>query len=463
MIFSSSKQFKYYFNICQMASVVQQPADKSTIERAVSALLKYKSKQSSKLQLFSNDHDYVYLNLTLKKIPSKSRTKPFRISLPHPLLDLSSQICLIIDDRAQSPTPISEDIKKLVKSQNIPISKVLKISKLKTNYKPFEAKRKLCDSYDLFLVDKRIVHLLPKLIGKEFFKKKKLPLGVDLSKKNLKFQVERVLGSALLYMRTGTCCVVKVGKVSMEKDEVVDNVFDAIVGAIEKVPKKWNGVRSLHLKFYDSVALPIYQALPDLKLKIDGAKSEKGAGLVKLSDNAAESKEMIGIKDGNSGKKKKKTGRIHELQYMDVGDVMERADDKDDRNEKEPVGSEDNDEFAGQKKEGILMNESDADGNEETNVIEDDDLTIRENMGNKRNKRETLKRGVLDELNGKMRAKKKAKAEKVEVRKSKEDRLTGLEKSGGNKGKKNMEHYGKTSGRIAKVKDVKPKKGASAE
>ncbi|XP_073065294.1 uncharacterized protein [Primulina eburnea] len=148
-------------------------------------------------------------------------------------------------------------------------------------------------------------------------------------------------------MRTGTCCVVKVGKVSMEKDEVVDNVFDAIVGAIEKVPKKWNGVRSLHLKFYDSVALPIYQALPDLKLKIDGAKSEKGAGLVKLSDNAAESKEMIGIKDGNSGKKKKKTGRIHELQYMD----------------KEPVGSEDNDEFAGQKKEGILMNESDADGN----------------------------------------------------------------------------------------------------
>ncbi|XP_073155285.1 putative ribosome biogenesis protein C306.07c [Henckelia pumila] len=440
--------------------------NKSTIERAVSALLKYKSKQSAsqKPQLFPDD-DYVYLNLTLKKIPSKSRTKPFQISLPHPLLNLSSQICLIIDDRAQSPTHISEDIKKLVKSQNIPISKVLKISKLKTNYKPYEAKRKLCDSYDLFLVDKRVVHLLPKLIGKEFFKKKKLPLGVDLGKKNLKFQVERALGSALLYLRTGTCCVVKVGKVSMEKDELVDNVFDVIVGATEKVPKKWNGVRSLHLKFYDSVALPIYQALPDVKLKIEGAKSEKGAELVKSSDNEAESKEMSGMNDGNSGKKKKKkkTGRIHELQYMDVGDVMEKEDDKD-MNGSEPVGIADNDEFVGQKtREGILMNESDADGNEETNAIEDDALTIRENMGNKRNKRETLKRGVLDELNGKPPAKKKAKAEKVEGRKSKEDRLTGLEKSGGKKGKKNMEHNGKTSGRIAKAKDVKPKKGASRE
>ncbi|XP_073137780.1 putative ribosome biogenesis protein C306.07c [Henckelia pumila] len=356
--------------------------NKSTIERAVGALLQYKSKQyaSQKPQLFPND-DYVYLNLTLKKIPSKSPTKPFQIWLPHPILDLSSQIYLIIDDRDQSTTPISEDIKKLVKSQNIPISKVLKISKLKTNYKPFEAKRKLCDSYDLFLVDKRVVHLLPKLIGKEFFKKKKLPLGVDLGKKNLKFQVDRALGSALLYLRTGTCCVVKVGKVSMEKDELVDNMFDAIVGATEKVPKKWNGVRSLHLKFYDSVALPIYQALPDVKLKIEGAKSEKGAELVKPNDNEAESK------DGKN--KKKKTGRIHELQYMDVGDVMEKDDDKeDDMDGNEVVGSANDDEFVGQKKrEGILMNGSDADGNEETKAIEDDDLTIPENKGNKRNKR----------------------------------------------------------------------------
>lgn len=69
----------------------------------------------------------------------------------------------------------------------------------------------------------------------------------------------------------------------------------------------------------------------------------------------------------------------------------------------------------------------------------------------------------MDELNGEKQAKKKAKGEKVEGRKSKEDRLTGLEKSGGEKGKKNREHNGKTSERIAKVKDVKPKKGASTE
>ncbi|GFP87874.1 ribosomal l1 domain-containing protein 1 [Phtheirospermum japonicum] len=294
-------------------SRVQKP----TIDNAVSALLKHKSAvQSStdKLQLLPDD-DYIYLNLTLKKIPSNPRTNPFKIPLPHPILDAASQLCLIIDDRPKSPTPPSDQIKKLIKAHNIPISKVIKISKLKTNYKPFEAKRKLCDSYDLFLVDKRVVHLLPKLLGKKFFQKKKLPLGVDLGKKNLKLQVERALGSALLYLRTGTCCVMKVGKVAMDKDEIAENVFDAINCAVERVPKKWDGVRSLLLKFSDSVALPIYVAMPDMKLKIEGLKEmEKGGDeIVKSSDN----EEISGKKDGKIGKKKKK-GRIHEVHYMDV-------------------------------------------------------------------------------------------------------------------------------------------------
>lgn len=39
------------------------------------------------------------------------------------------------------------------------------ISKLKGKYEPYEAKRQLCNSYDLFVADDRIVPSLPKLIG----------------------------------------------------------------------------------------------------------------------------------------------------------------------------------------------------------------------------------------------------------------------------------------------------------
>ena len=51
--------------------------------------------------------------------------------------------------------------------------KVIGISKLKTDYKPYEAKRQLCASYDMFLTDERVITILPKLLGKTFFTKNK--------------------------------------------------------------------------------------------------------------------------------------------------------------------------------------------------------------------------------------------------------------------------------------------------
>ena len=41
------------------------------------------------------------------------------------------------------------------------------------NYKTFEAKRNLCDSYDLFMIDRRILPMTAKLLGNSFFRKKK--------------------------------------------------------------------------------------------------------------------------------------------------------------------------------------------------------------------------------------------------------------------------------------------------
>ncbi|KAI3687732.1 hypothetical protein L1987_81434 [Smallanthus sonchifolius] len=128
--------------------------------------------------------------------------------------------------------------------------------------------------------------MLPKLLGKQFFKKNKLPLGVDLSHKNWKEQIERGCSCGLLFVRTGTCCVIRVAKVSMERDEIVENVRAAVDGVVRFVPKKLGGVRSLHLKVSNSVALPLYQSLPDVKLKIEGeANTNKGSSdiLVDLS------------------------------------------------------------------------------------------------------------------------------------------------------------------------------------
>lgn len=319
-----------------------------TVNSALNGLVNWRSEKSKteKPQLLEQD-EFVYLIFTLKKIPQTSRTNAYRIRLPHPLINPtedSPELCLIIDDRPKSGLTKADAMKK-IKSENIPITKVLKLSKLKSDYRPFEAKRKLCDSYDMFFADRRILPLLPRLIGKKFFESKKIPAAIDLKHKNWKEQMEKACGSAMFFMRTGTCSVVKVGKLSMEISEIAENVMETLNGVVEILPNKWKYVRSVHLKLSESLALPIYQSVPDLKLKIDAfgtgksvVKEEKKGEVEEVADDGSEKNVSV--------KAKKKKGRIHEVRYMDsnVAEVLD---------EDEIGGDEDKNEIieSGDKKE----------------------------------------------------------------------------------------------------------------
>lgn len=274
-----------------------------TISKAVTSLLQWNQTKSTqqKPQLLPQEQ-FFYLVLTLNNIPQKStRTNPYKIPLPHPLIQ-DSQICLIIDDRPKSKLT-KKAAKNKVQADNVSVAKVLKFTKLRSEYKSYDDKRKLCESFDMFFSDKGVVTYLPKMLGKVFFKKKKLPLPVNLSHNNWKEQIERGRCSGLLRMNTGTCSVVKVGRVSMKVEEIVENVVEGINGVVGFVPEMWEGVRSLHLRLLDSMALPLYQSVPDVAVKIDGVKE---VGEVKK-------------KDGKSGKKEK--GRIREVNYMDGSGV----------------------------------------------------------------------------------------------------------------------------------------------
>lgn len=227
----------------------------------------------------TDEDGFLYLLLTLKKIPPKDFSKiPYKILLPHPLNSLakgSLNLCLIIDDRPiKSPFRItSEAAQKRIKSEGIPITKVLKLSKLKSEYNSFEARRKLFNSFDMFFADRRVYPLLPKYLGKQFYKKKRrLPVPLDLRQTNTtwKEQIENACNSSLLSFGSGTCNALRIGRCGlsnvMGSEEIIENVFAAIGGIVEIVPKKWNGIRALHLKLSNSLALPIFEAIPDQEI-----------------------------------------------------------------------------------------------------------------------------------------------------------------------------------------------------
>lgn len=89
--------------------------------------------------------------------------------MPHPVFDKEAdEICLIVARNR-------EFYREMLRDGKLPsaVKKVLDVQKLRTMYHQFEARRKLVHSYDLFLVDNRVLHLMPSLLGRDFFNKKK--------------------------------------------------------------------------------------------------------------------------------------------------------------------------------------------------------------------------------------------------------------------------------------------------
>lgn len=99
--------------------------------------------------------------------------------LPHPLWKFSSnkesdsdndvQVCLFVKDHSGEGHKLFKQTLKASNANNSSI-KVIGISKLRSHYSSYESRRRLCDSHDLFCCDERIVEMLPKMIGKSFFR-----------------------------------------------------------------------------------------------------------------------------------------------------------------------------------------------------------------------------------------------------------------------------------------------------
>ncbi|CAG8780023.1 10761_t:CDS:2, partial [Acaulospora morrowiae] len=150
--------------------------------------------------LLADQVQFVWLIVSTHRFFDDNRDKPVIIPIKHPLYNSSTEICLFTKDP-------QKEFKELVATKGIKhIKKVIGLSKLRKKYKPYEAKRKLCDSYDLFLADNRITHLLPSPLGKSFFEKKKQPIPVELRKpQNFEKEIDKICGSTFMYFNPGTC------------------------------------------------------------------------------------------------------------------------------------------------------------------------------------------------------------------------------------------------------------------
>ncbi|XP_013069710.2 ribosomal L1 domain-containing protein 1-like isoform X1 [Biomphalaria glabrata] len=232
------------------------------VSKAIAALCHVAEKTEKKDTLLEKV-DVVQMQICLKKIPSNNKT--IKLKLPHSIYHPDLDVCLFVKDLDVKDREYEKTVnhfRDLFRQKGINcVTAIIPLKSLKTEYKPFEAKKNLSNAYDLYLADVRVIRLLPKLLGKHFYGRKKNPVQVNLLAKDLVKEIETAIGSSSCVITSkGASSIATVGHVKMSPGQVTENVVAASEQISQEVAGGANNIKQLNLKTKTSLSIPIYIA-----------------------------------------------------------------------------------------------------------------------------------------------------------------------------------------------------------
>lgn len=250
--------------------------DSDLLNKAIGALLKHHSNETSEKNSLLGNEESIQVQFTLNRVPEQTSARPIRIEIPHSYHKMKTnndeedttaaaassdgaeevEACLFVKD--ESKAWVKEMIDKFPSHLSC-IQKVITLTSLRKKYAQYKDRRELLKKYNLFLADDRILPMLGKSLGKNFFQEKKQPIPVKLTRAEaFPFTIQKCLSSTFMHISAGTCISIKAGNTSMPLNQIVENAAAIVLGAIGHIPRKWTNVSAIHIKTATSVALPVY-------------------------------------------------------------------------------------------------------------------------------------------------------------------------------------------------------------
>jgi len=266
----------------------------SQIEDAVTAfskLLKLNSAEAEEKSLFSTEGQKVSLQISGIKLPRETECQAIKMKLPHSPLPANKDVCLFVKDLEKGLKVDHEGsvqhFTNLLADKGVQgVTKVISLRELKVEYKQFEAKTQLCHMFDQFLADDRIIRLLPQFLGKPFYKRKKMPIQVNLSAKDLPGEFAKCLNTTILPLKNmGSCSMVTVGMSTLTTTQLIENTTAVIKKLEDKYPGGWINIRSIHINS-GSTSIPLYasfRSTAEVGLVRGGKKASRAVVVDELS------------------------------------------------------------------------------------------------------------------------------------------------------------------------------------
>lgn len=228
-------------------------------------------------------------------------------------------------------------------ANNIRIDRVVSLSSLKGEFKPFQARRKLISEHDLFFAQDTIFDKLPGLLGKSFYKSSKSTPQIITMSRRTKQQVEEqkkiklnILSKdskneitevvsltktlqQIYTVYTGTSYILsaglklhmRVGSTALTAKENAENVISAVEDFVsqKKAVTSWKSVSGIYLKTPKGPSLPVYiDETPYEDAELDVVEDEDELIARKRDVEAAKQLEE---------KKRKRTDRSHIEQLLE--------------------------------------------------------------------------------------------------------------------------------------------------
>ncbi|XP_012285949.1 ribosomal L1 domain-containing protein CG13096 [Orussus abietinus] len=237
---------------------------KSHIIKSIEAVKALTNDQrKSKNALFEDESDAILLQVTCIKIP-KTPTRQLRMLLPNSIVSATDDVALFVPDlqrgRRKDYEPTVVHYQTLLKKCGCTrIKDVIPMNRVRNEFDQYELKRKLLGSYDFFLIDGKIAGHVSHMLGKHFWKKRKLPTPVKMQSKDLKLEIDIALQKTSMQLHSlGNSHVVQIGHTAMMDERIRDNVIATCKQLAKYYPGGWKNIRSIHIKTPKSLAVPIY-------------------------------------------------------------------------------------------------------------------------------------------------------------------------------------------------------------
>jgi len=294
--------------------------DSFMVLTAVECLLRVIEEAQKEKSSLLEENTPIQLQYNFKKIP-QLKNKRLHARIPHTLVTDDTDVCLFVKDVHKGAedqedkrdfTPSVRHFKQIVEEAGVKkVEEIIPVIQLKREYHDFEMQRKLCDSFDLFLCDERISKFMPKLLGKNFYKKRKFPINVTLTggnqvvTKSLKKALESVHG---LVSGQGSSTSVTIGHTGMTAQQISENISAVVSHMITVIPGGWPNISGLYVTTTKTTSIPLYASTtsadkvelpPDVKIE-KRLIASGDPGLIGGDDDDEEGEGMIHVFDDGS-------------------------------------------------------------------------------------------------------------------------------------------------------------------